>query len=66
MKLSAGRKTLLAGLIAMVCSTIASNVLAAPTSVVSGNEKPNVLLVIMDDLGTGQLDFTLNNLDKKY
>ncbi|EDX0770012.1 sulfatase-like hydrolase/transferase [Salmonella enterica] len=65
MKLSAGRKTLLAGLIATVCSTIASNVLAAPTSVVSGNEKPNVLLVIMDDLGTGQLDFTLNNLDKK-
>ncbi|KJG82569.1 arylsulfatase, partial [Yersinia pestis subsp. microtus bv. Ulegeica] len=59
MKLPAGKRSLLAGMIAAAGMSMTPVTLAAPA------EKPNVLLVIMDDLGTGQLDFTLNNLDKK-
>lgn len=58
MTLLSVRKSLLAGLIATSC-------LSAPISVNAGGtpEKPNVLLIVMDDLGTGQLDFVLDTLD---
>lgn len=58
----AGKITLLAGLISTACLSYSSALFAASDG---QNEKPNVLLIIMDDLGTGQLDFTLNTLDKK-
>ena len=52
------KKSLLAGLIATSC-------LSFPLAATAGGtpEKPNVLLIVMDDLGTGQLDFVLDNLD---
>ncbi|WP_044362776.1 sulfatase [Vibrio fluvialis] len=58
MNLSLTRKTVVAGLVAAACA-------AAPLTAYSAqkSEQPNVLLVIMDDLGTGQLDFALGSLD---
>lgn len=54
------KRSLLAGLIAAssLVPPIAANAGGTP-------EKPNVLLIIMDDLGTGQLDFVLDSLDVK-
>ena len=52
------KKSLLAGLIAT------SSMLVAPAVFAGGSpEKPNVLLIVMDDLGTGQLDFAIDSLD---
>ncbi|EMA8584871.1 arylsulfatase, partial [Escherichia coli] len=58
MTLPSVKKSLLAGLIATSC-------LSVPISANAGGtpEKPNVLLIVMDDLGTGQLDFVLDTLD---
>ncbi|MFN6883596.1 sulfatase-like hydrolase/transferase, partial [Proteus mirabilis] len=52
------KKSILAGIIATSC-------LSLPISAHAGGtpEKPNVLLIVMDDLGTGQLDFVLDTLD---
>lgn len=50
----------------LIASLVAAAYLVAPLAF-SANyipEKPNVLLVIMDDLGTGQLNFTLDSLNK--
>ncbi|WIE08593.1 MULTISPECIES: sulfatase family protein [Providencia] len=60
MRLPSMKKSLLAGLIAAssLVPPIAANAGGTP-------EKPNVLLIIMDDLGTGQLDFVLDSLDVK-
>ncbi|HIF9208265.1 TPA: sulfatase family protein [Photobacterium damselae] len=59
MNLSSTKKTVVASLVAAVC-------VAAPVTTYAAKqaEQPNVLLVIMDDLGTGQLDFALDSLDK--
>ncbi|GHA53097.1 sulfatase [Photobacterium aphoticum] len=59
MNLSLANKTVVASLVAAAC-------VAAPLSAYAAKpvEQPNVLLVIMDDLGTGQLDFALDSLDK--
>lgn len=59
----AGKRALLAGLIA--ATYFSSPSVATAATAKGNNDKPNILLVIMDDLGTGQLDFTLNSLDKK-
>ncbi|HIF9388304.1 TPA: sulfatase family protein [Photobacterium damselae] len=59
MNLSSTKKTMVASLVAAAC-------VAAPVTTYAAKqaEQPNVLLVIMDDLGTGQLDFALDSLDK--
>ncbi|KAB1181117.1 sulfatase family protein [Photobacterium damselae] len=59
MNLSSTKKTVVASLVAAAC-------VAAPVTTYAAKqaEQPNVLLVIMDDLGTGQLDFALDSLDK--
>ncbi|HIF9324666.1 TPA: sulfatase family protein [Photobacterium damselae] len=59
MNLSSTKKTVVASLVAAAC-------VAAPVTTYATKqaEQPNVLLVIMDDLGTGQLDFALDSLDK--
>ncbi|AGH80939.1 hypothetical protein PCNPT3_04985 [Psychromonas sp. CNPT3] len=59
MILSSTKKTLLASLVAAAC-------LGAPATYAANHDtsQPNVLLVIMDDLGTGQLNFTLDSLNK--
>lgn len=59
MDLFSMRKTVVASLVTAAC-------LAAPMSTYATekNQQPNVLLVIMDDLGTGQLDFVIDSLDK--
>ncbi|HIF9219329.1 TPA: sulfatase family protein [Photobacterium damselae] len=59
MNLSSTKKTVVASLVAAAC-------VAAPVTTYAATqaEQPNVLLVIMDDLGTGQLDFALDSLDK--
>ncbi len=59
MNLSSTKKTVVASLVAAAC-------VAAPVTTFAAKqaEQPNVLLVIMDDLGTGQLDFALDSLDK--
>ena len=60
MNLSLANKTVVASLVAAAC-------VAAPMSAYAAKQidQPNVLLVIMDDLGTGQLDFALDSLDKE-
>ncbi|PSU35453.1 sulfatase [Photobacterium lutimaris] len=59
MALSSNKKTVLAGLVAAAC-------VATPAiSMASESVKPNVLLIVMDDLGTAQLDFALDNIDKQ-
>lgn len=55
------KKKQLAGLVAAACLCGASS--AAPAA--ATDSRPNVLLVIMDDLGTGQLDFALDALDPR-
>jgi len=60
MKLYSSKQTLLAGAIAAVCAVTPVTVSAASAD----PQQPNVLVVIMDDLGTGQLDFTLDTIDK--
>ncbi|ACR69974.1 sulfatase-like hydrolase/transferase [Edwardsiella ictaluri] len=57
------KKKQLAGLVAAACLCGASSASAAPAA--ATDSRPNVLLVIMDDLGTGQLDFALDALDTK-
>ncbi|MBB1466547.1 sulfatase-like hydrolase/transferase [Vibrio sp. SG41-7] len=60
MNLSSSKKTVIASLVAAAC-------VAAPSlsyAVNQNPEQPNVLLVVMDDLGTGQLNFALDSLDK--
>lgn len=60
MNLSSSKKTVIASLVAAAC-------VAAPSLSYAANhnpEQPNVLLVVMDDLGTGQLNFALDSLDK--
>ncbi|MBV7387346.1 sulfatase-like hydrolase/transferase [Pasteurellaceae bacterium TAE3-ERU1] len=56
MKLSLLNKCLLS---AMVVGGVAQPVYAAEQA-----HKPNVLVIVMDDLGSGQLDFALDTLDK--
>lgn len=60
MKRLTSKKTLLAGLVVAACAT-------APVTVLATNHamKPNILVIVMDDLGTAQLDFTLDKVDKK-
>ncbi|MGF1735202.1 sulfatase family protein [Photobacterium satsumensis] len=59
MKLSSSKKTVLAGFVAAACAT-------APVVSVAAEkvEQPNVLLIVMDDLGTAQLDFAMESIDK--
>ena len=60
MNLSSSKKTVIASVVAAVC-------MAAPALSYAANQnpdQPNVLLVVMDDLGTGQLNFALDSLDK--
>ncbi|WP_318504747.1 sulfatase family protein [Photobacterium leiognathi] len=59
MDLSSMKKTVVASLVATACVVAPVTTFAAKPA-----EQPNVLLVIMDDLGTGQLDFALDSLDK--
>ncbi|EGQ8175652.1 TPA: sulfatase-like hydrolase/transferase [Vibrio vulnificus] len=59
MNLLLPRKTALAGLIAAAC-TVTPLMSQAAGEV----EQPNVLLIVMDDLGTAQLDFALDSIDK--
>ncbi|NQZ49497.1 MAG: sulfatase-like hydrolase/transferase [Moritella sp.] len=61
MKLSSSKQTLLAGAIAAACAVAPLTASAASHD----PQQPNVLVVIMDDLGTGQLDFTLDTIDKE-
>lgn len=58
MKLSVLNKYLLS---AMMIGTVATQPAYAVSKVA---DKPNVLVIVMDDLGTGQLDFALDTLDK--
>ncbi|WP_028862778.1 sulfatase family protein [Psychromonas aquimarina] len=60
MKRFTSKKTLLAGLIAASCAAAPVTAFAAKDA-----EKPNVLLIVMDDLGTAQLDFMLDQVDKE-
>ncbi len=60
MKLSSSKQTLLAGCVAAACAVTPAIASAASTN----PQQPNVLVVVMDDLGTGQLDFTLDSIDK--
>nr|UFQ91288.1 chondroitin sulfate N-acetyl-galactosamine 6-O-sulfatase [Photobacterium sp.] len=60
MKLSSKKKTVVAGLVAAACALPSMSALAQGTA-----EQPNVLLIVMDDLGTAQLDFALDRLDKE-
>ncbi|MDX2321671.1 MAG: sulfatase-like hydrolase/transferase [Moritella sp.] len=60
MKLSSSKQTLLAGAIATACAVAPIAATAA-----SDNSQPNVLIIVMDDLGTAQLDFTLDTIDKE-
>ena len=59
MRLSSSKKTVLAGLVAAACAATPVMTLAAEKV-----EQPNVLLIVMDDLGTAQLDFAMDNIDK--
>ncbi|HAD40235.1 MAG TPA: arylsulfatase, partial [Plesiomonas shigelloides] len=51
----------------LIASMIAASLVAAPAISVAKTtaDQPNVLLIIMDDLGTGQLDFAIDNLNKE-
>lgn len=60
MKLSLSKQTVLAGVVAAACAGAP----AIATAASHDPQQPNVLIVVMDDLGTGQLDFTLDTLDK--
>ncbi len=60
MKLSLIQKSLVATLVSASYLSIPTFTFAAQNP-----QKPNVLLIIMDDLGSGQLDFALDTLDKK-
>jgi uncharacterized sulfatase len=52
-------KKIIASMVALACSI-------SPVMVYSAeSEQPNVLVIIMDDLGTGQLDFTLDSLERE-
>ncbi|WP_299017883.1 sulfatase-like hydrolase/transferase [uncultured Photobacterium sp.] len=59
MKLSSTKKTVLAGLVASACAISPVMTMAAEKV-----EQPNVLLIVMDDLGSAQLDFALEQVDK--
>lgn len=48
----------------LAASLVAASTLIAPQAMSANAQQPNVLLVIMDDLGSGQLDFALDSLDK--
>ncbi|PSU66265.1 arylsulfatase [Photobacterium phosphoreum] len=63
MNLSSTKKTVIASFVAAACMASSTVVNAAPETATA--KQPNVLLVVMDDLGTGQLDFALDSLDKK-
>ncbi len=63
MNLSSTKKTIIASFVAAACMASSAVANAAPTTATV--KQPNVLLVVMDDLGTGQLDFALDSLDKK-
>lgn len=66
MTISSSRRTLLAGAIASACALSPVQVFATEDAVTKNSPKqPNVLIVVMDDLGTGQLDFTLDSIDKQ-
>lgn len=52
-------KKIIASMVALACSM--SPVMAYSAE----SAQPNVLVIIMDDLGTGQLDFTLNSLERE-
>lgn len=54
------KKTVVASLVTAACVVAPISTFAAEQST-----QPNVLLVIMDDLGTGQLDFAIDSLDKE-
>ncbi|MGF1687838.1 sulfatase-like hydrolase/transferase [Photobacterium japonica] len=56
----ASKKTLVASLVAAALFSVSTGAIAKQSL-----EKPNVLVIIMDDLGTGQLDFTLDTLNKQ-
>ena len=60
MNLPSSKQTVLASMIAAVCALTPAAVIAASKN----PAQPNVLVVVMDDLGTGQLDFTLDTIDK--
>lgn len=57
-------KTALATFVAAACMLSSSPSFGAQILSAENPKKPNVLLVVMDDLGTGQLDFALESLDK--
>ncbi len=59
MKRFTSKKTILAGLVVAACATTPAMVFAAENI-----DKPNVLVIVMDDLGTAQLDFMLDQVDK--
>jgi len=60
MRLFSNKKTVLAGLVAAACAVSPAMTVAAEKA-----EQPNVLLIVMDDLGTAQLDFALENIDRE-
>ncbi|HHQ4650654.1 TPA: sulfatase-like hydrolase/transferase, partial [Aeromonas hydrophila] len=52
-------KKIITSMVALACSM-------SPVMVYSAESvQPNVLVIIMDDLGTGQLDFTLDSLERE-
>lgn len=60
MRLSSTKKTVLAGFVAAACAASPAISVAAENA-----DQPNVLLIVMDDLGTAQLDFAMENIDKE-
>ncbi|TOF47015.1 arylsulfatase [Vibrio parahaemolyticus] len=54
------KKTILAGFVAAAC-TLTPALSQASEKV----EQPNVLLIVMDDLGSAQLDFAMDNINKE-
>mgnify|MGYP000128370001 FL=1 len=52
-------KKIITSMVALACSMSPVMVYSAESA------QPNVLVIIMDDLGTGQLDFTLDSLERE-
>ncbi|SEG57140.1 sulfatase family protein [Vibrio hangzhouensis] len=59
MKLSSFKKTAVAGFVAASCATVPMASVAKDYT-----EQPNVLVIVMDDLGIAQMDFMLDTVDK--
>ena len=52
------KKSVLAGIVGAAC-------IAAPMHTLAADEQPNVLVIVMDDLGKQQLDFAMGEIEKE-